>query len=155
MYLFTAVNPPTESSSLCTKNWCRMMALVKHSFIWNRYVAKTFFTSLTKIERQEIILPIECSIIFVTVFVDKLQNQESCMHKRLVHWQWQLFSFPGLGSCPFSLASIKQLVVAMSFHLVLFYVCRLCLHLLLFFKKYFIFLVARGIKPMSTCFQVS
>ena len=61
------------------------MALVKHSFIWNRYAAKIFFTSLTKIERQEIILPIEYSIIFVTVFVDKLQNQESCMHKRLVH----------------------------------------------------------------------
>ena len=61
------------------------MALVKHSFIWNRYTAKTFFTSLTKIERQEIILPIEYSIIFVTVFVDKLQHQESCMHKRLVH----------------------------------------------------------------------
>ena len=61
------------------------MALVKHSFIWNRYAAKTFFTSLTKIERQEIILPIENSIIFVTVFVDKLQNQESYMHKRLVH----------------------------------------------------------------------
>ena len=61
------------------------MALVKHSFIWNRYAAKTFFTSLTKLERQEIILPIEYSIIFVTVFVDKLQNQESCVHKRLVH----------------------------------------------------------------------
>ena len=61
------------------------MALVKHSFIWNRYAAKTFFTSLTKIERQEIMLPIEYSTIFVTVFVDKLQNQESCMHKRLVH----------------------------------------------------------------------
>ena len=61
------------------------MALVKHSFIWNRYAAKTFFTSLTKIERQEIVLPIEYSIIFVTVFVDKLQNEESCMHKRLVH----------------------------------------------------------------------
>ena len=37
------------------------MALVKHSYIWNRYAAKTFFTSLTKIERQEIILPIEYS----------------------------------------------------------------------------------------------
>ena len=61
------------------------MALVKHSFIWNRYTAKTFFTSLTKIERQEIVLPIEYSIIFVTGFVDKLQNEESCMHKRLVH----------------------------------------------------------------------
>ena len=41
----------------------------------------------------------------------------------------------------------------MSFHFVLFYVCRLCLHLL-FFKIYFIFLVACGIKPTSTCFQV-
>ena len=41
----------------------------------------------------------------------------------------------------------------MSFHFVLLYVCRLCLHLL-FFKIYFIFLVARGIKPTSTCFQV-
>ena len=27
----------------------------------------------------------------------------------------------------------------------------LCLHLLLFFKIYFIFLVDRGIKPTSTC----
>ena len=61
------------------------MALVKHSFIWNRYAAKTFFTSLTKIERQEIILPIEYSIIFITDFVEKLQNQESCVHKNLVH----------------------------------------------------------------------
>ena len=41
----------------------------------------------------------------------------------------------------------------MSFHFVLFYVCRLCLHLL-FFKIYFIFLVACGIKPTSTCFHV-
>ena len=41
----------------------------------------------------------------------------------------------------------------MSFHFVLFYVCRLCLYLL-FFKICFIFLVARGIKPTSTCFQV-
>ena len=63
------------------------MALVKHSYIWNRYAAKTLFTSLTKIERQEIILPIEYSIIFITVFVEKLQNQESCMHKCLVHQQ--------------------------------------------------------------------
>ena len=61
------------------------MALVKHSYIWNRYVAKTFFTSLTKIERQEIILPTECFIIFINVFVDKPQNQESCMRKCLVH----------------------------------------------------------------------
>ena len=41
----------------------------------------------------------------------------------------------------------------MSFHFVLFYICRLCLHLLTF-KIYFIFLVARGIKPTSTGFQV-
>ena len=61
------------------------MALVKHSYIWNRYAAKTFFTSLTKIKRQEIILPIEYSIIFITVFVEKLQNQESRVHKYLVH----------------------------------------------------------------------
>ena len=61
------------------------MAIVKHSYIWNRYAAKTFFTSLTKIERQEIILPIEYSIIFITVFVEKLQNKESCVYKCLVH----------------------------------------------------------------------
>ena len=61
------------------------MALVKHSYIWNRYAAKTFFTSLTKIERQEIILTTEYSIIFITVFVEKLQNQESCVHKYLVY----------------------------------------------------------------------
>ena len=61
-----------------------MMALVTHSYIWNRYAAKTFFASLTKIERQEIIsVSIEYSIIFIAVFVDKLQNQESCMHKCL------------------------------------------------------------------------
>ena len=41
---------------------------------------KHFFASLTKIERQEIILSVEYSIIFIVVFVDKLQNQESCMH---------------------------------------------------------------------------
>ena len=41
----------------------------------------------------------------------------------------------------------------MSFQFGLFYVCRLCLYLL-FFKVYFLFLVARGIKPTSTCFQV-
>ena len=58
-----------------------MMALVTHSYIWNRYAAKTFFACLTKIERREIILSIEYSIIFIAVFVDKLQNQESCMHK--------------------------------------------------------------------------
>ena len=58
-----------------------MMAPVTHSYIWNRYAAKTLFASLTKIERQEIILSIEYSIIFIAVFVDKLQNQESCMHK--------------------------------------------------------------------------
>ena len=41
----------------------------------------------------------------------------------------------------------------MSFHFVLFPVCRLCLYLL-FFKIYFIFLEALGIKPTSTGFQV-
>ena len=60
-----------------------MMAPVTHSYIWNRYAAKTVFASLTKIERQEIVL--SYSIIFIAVFVDKLQNQESCMHKWLVH----------------------------------------------------------------------
>ena len=34
---------------------------------------------MTKIERQDIILSIEDSIIFIAVFVDKLQNQELCM----------------------------------------------------------------------------
>ena len=58
-----------------------MMAPVTHSYIWNRYVVKTLFASLTKIERQEIILSVEYSIIFIAVFVDKLQYQESCMHK--------------------------------------------------------------------------
>ena len=43
------------------------------------------FASLTKFERQEIILSKECSIIFFAVFVYKLQNQESCMSKCLVH----------------------------------------------------------------------
>ena len=90
-----------------------MMAPVTHSYIWNRYAAKTLFASLTKIERQEIILSIEYSIIFIDVFANKLQNQESCMHECLVR-----------------LAFIKQLVVAMSFNFVLFYFCRLCLHLL-------------------------
>ena len=57
-----------------------MMALVTHSYVWNRYAAKTYFASLTKIEREEIIsVSIEYSIIFIAVFVDKLQNQESCM----------------------------------------------------------------------------
>ena len=52
-----------------------MMALVTHSYVWNRYAAKTFFASLTKIEREEIIsVSIEYSIIFIAVFVDKLQN---------------------------------------------------------------------------------
>ena len=56
-----------------------MMAPVTHSYIWNRNAAKTLFASLTKIKRQEIILSIEYSIIFIVVFVDKLQNQESCI----------------------------------------------------------------------------
>ena len=40
----------------------------------------------------------------------------------------------------------------MSFHFVLFYVCRSCLHLL-FVKIYFIFLVACGIKLTNTFFR--
>ena len=49
-----------------------MRAFVTHSYIWNRYAAKTFFqASLTKIERQEIVSSIEYYIIFITVFVDK------------------------------------------------------------------------------------
>ena len=47
---------------------------------------KHFFVSLTKIVRQEIILSTEYSITFIAFSVDKLQNQESCMHKRLVHY---------------------------------------------------------------------
>ena len=41
----------------------------------------------------------------------------------------------------------------MNFLFVLFYACRLSLHFLLFLI-FFIFLVAHGIKPTSTCFQV-
>ena len=48
------------------------------------------------------------------------------------------FSFPGTGSSPFRLAFIKQLVVAMSFHFVLLYVCRFCLHLLCFLSIFHI-----------------
>ena len=44
----------------------------RYSYVWNRYDAKTFLASLTKIERQEIILSIDYSIIFIAVFVDKL-----------------------------------------------------------------------------------
>ena len=40
----------------------------------------------------------------------------------------------------------------MSFQFGLFYVCRLCLYLL-FFKIYFLFLVARGIKPDDYLFS--
>ena len=79
MYLFTALDP-IGSSSLCTQNWHHMMALVTHCYIWDRYAAKHFFASLTIIERQKIILAIEYSIIFIAVFVDKLQNKNSCMH---------------------------------------------------------------------------
>ena len=53
-----------------------MMVPVTHSYIWNRYAAQTLFASLTKIERKEIILSIEYSIIFIAVFVDsyKIKN---------------------------------------------------------------------------------
>ena len=46
---------------------------------------RTNFASLTKIERQEIILSIEYSITFLAVLVDTLKNQESCMRKCMVH----------------------------------------------------------------------
>ena len=45
-----------------------MMAPVTHSYIWNRYAAKTLFASLTKIERKEIIISIEYSIIYLLLF---------------------------------------------------------------------------------------
>ena len=45
----------------------------RYSHVWNRYDAKTFLASLTRIERQEIILSIDYSIIFIAVFGDKLQ----------------------------------------------------------------------------------
>ena len=54
----------------------------RHAFLYLESL-QTVFASLTKIERQEIILSIEYSIIFIAVFVDKLQNQESRMHKNL------------------------------------------------------------------------
>ena len=82
VYLFTALDP-IASRLRCEHK--TDIAPVTHSYIWNRYAAKTVFASLTKIERQEIILSIEYSIIFIAVFVDKLQYQESCMHKRPVH----------------------------------------------------------------------
>ena len=58
-----------------------------HAFLYLESLRREniFQASLTKIERQEIVLSIEYSIIFIAVFVDKLQNQESCMHKCLVH----------------------------------------------------------------------
>ena len=96
------------------------MALVTHSH-----------ASLTKIERQEIILSIEYPISFIAVFVDKLQNQESCMHNGWSIYNSNLFSFS------FRLAFIKQLV-GYELLLVLFYVCRLCIHLLLFLNVFHI-----------------
>ena len=41
------------------------MVLVTYSYVWNRYASKNFFVSLTKIEREEIILSIEYPIIFI------------------------------------------------------------------------------------------
>ena len=71
-----------ESSSLWTQNWYRAC----QAFLYLESLRReNIFTSLTKIERQEIILSVEYSIIFIAVFVDKLQYQESCMHKRPVH----------------------------------------------------------------------
>ena len=45
----------------------------RYSYVWNRYAAKKNLASLTKIERQEIILSIDYSIIFIVVSVDKPQ----------------------------------------------------------------------------------
>ena len=58
-----------------------------HAFLYLESLLREniFQASLTKIERQEIILSIEYSIIVIAVFVDKLQNQESYMYKCLVH----------------------------------------------------------------------
>ena len=57
-----------------------------HAFLYLESLLREniFQASLTKIERQEIILSIEYSIIIIAVFVDKLQIQESCMHKCLL-----------------------------------------------------------------------
>ena len=50
------------------------MALVTQFYwsIWNCYAVKEFFAILNIIERQEIILPIEYSINFIVVLIDKL-----------------------------------------------------------------------------------
>ena len=59
-----------------------------HAFLYLESLhCESIFGSQTKIERQEIILSIEYSIIIIFIgdYVDKLQNQESCMHKCLVH----------------------------------------------------------------------
>ena len=53
-----------------------------HAFLYLESLRREkVFGSLTKIERQEIILSIEYSIIFIAVFVDKLQYRESYVHK--------------------------------------------------------------------------
>ena len=58
-----------------------------HAFLYLELLRREniFQASLTKTERQEIVLSIEYSIIVIAVFVDKLQNQESYMYKCLVH----------------------------------------------------------------------
>ena len=59
-----------------------------HAFLYLELLRReNIFPSISKIERQEIILLIEYSITFIVVFVEKLQNRESCMHKGPVHEQ--------------------------------------------------------------------
>ena len=119
-----------------------MMAPVTHSYVWNRYSAKTVFASLTKIEMQEIILSKQYSIIFIPVFVDKLRNQESCMHKNLqcVNLSIQVSIYKTIG-CRYELSLFFVLCLSFKFAFFLFLI-------------YFIFLVAHGIKPTSTYLQV-
>ena len=67
--------------------------LISHDGFWHAFLyleslrRENIFPCISKIERQEIILLIEYSITFIVVFVDKLQNRESCMHKCPVHEQ--------------------------------------------------------------------
>ena len=149
-----------------------MMAPVTHSYIWNRYAAKTLFASLTKIERQEIILSIEYSITFLAVFVDKLKNQESYMHNNLV----PRALFPGfpppkpgksalgtrltcisawcINNSNFLVFQNRLLSIQVSIFKTIGCRYELSLSFVLCLSFMFSFLVACGIKLTSTCFQV-
>ena len=74
MHLFTALDP-IESSSLCTvlshDGACHAFLHLESLHGENSDILQA---SLTKIERPEVILSIEYSIIFIAVFADKLQN---------------------------------------------------------------------------------